>query len=89
MADRKITELPAATAITADDLLAVVDDPAGLPITKKATAAMLASFVASAAAQVYQGRAPNAPDDPTRPALDYPVGSGSLQQWDVPTQQWL
>lgn len=89
MADKKITELPAASAITSDDLIVIVDSPAGTPITQKATAGMLATFVVSAAGQVYQGRSPAAPDDPTRPALDYPSGGGSLLQWDVPSQLWV
>jgi len=39
MSDRakKITELSAMTAPTADDLLVIVDDVAGTPITKKVT----------------------------------------------------
>src|SRR5678815_900003 len=35
MADQKITALTALTAPTTDDLLAIVDDPAGTPVTKK------------------------------------------------------
>lgn len=39
MSDRakKITELSALTAPTADDLLVIIDDVAGTPITKKVT----------------------------------------------------
>ena len=33
-----ITALPAATAVTTDDLFVVVDDPAGTPVSKKVTA---------------------------------------------------
>lgn len=45
MADQKLTDLTAATAVTADDLLYVVDDPAGTPTSKKATAAVLREYV--------------------------------------------
>ncbi len=89
MADRKITELPAASAITGDDLIAIVDDPNGTPITQKATASMLATFIGVATTQVYEGRAPAAPDDPTRPAINYPTGGGSIEQWSVVGQIWV
>lgn len=89
MSDKRITELPAASAITGDDLIPIVDSPNGTPVTQRATAAQFAAFVISAAGQVYQGRSPAAPDDPTRPALDYPVGGGSLLQWDIPSQLWV
>ena len=85
-ADKKITQLPSAAAVTADDLFAVVDDPSGAPITKKATAAQLRKFIGC---QLYQGRAPAAPDDPTLPALDYPVGGGNLLQWNIGTGAWI
>lgn len=39
--------------------------------------------------QVYQGRNPSPPDDPTIPAIDFPVGGGGMTEWDVPSQQWL
>lgn len=32
--------------------------------------------------QVYEGRDPAPPDDPTKAALNYPVGGGTLTQWD-------
>lgn len=38
---------------------------------------------------VYEGRAPAAPDDPTQPAIDFPVGGGSIQQWSVILQAWV
>ena len=41
MADVKITALPAATAVTIDDLVPIVDDPSGTPATKKITVANL------------------------------------------------
>ncbi len=42
--DQKITELPAATAMSGDDLFVIVDDPGGSPATEKIT---LANFLAS------------------------------------------
>jgi len=89
LADKKITQLPSAAAVTADDLFAVVDDPSGAAITKKATAAQVRTFLTIPPIQVYQGRAPAAPDDPTKPALDYPVGGGNLSQWNVGTATWV
>lgn len=89
MADRKITELPLGSDLAAIDLLAKVDDPNGAPVTQKITGAMIAAFVASTTAQVYEGRAPNAPDDPTRAAINYPTGGGSIEQWSVATQTWV
>lgn len=51
MADVKISELPAATAATLDDLIVLVDDPSGTPVTKKMTFASLrAPVVISVAA---------------------------------------
>lgn len=41
MADKKITELSALTAISQEDLFVVVDDPTGTPITKNITAGAL------------------------------------------------
>lgn len=38
MADKKITELTALTSLSQDDLFVVVDDPEGIPITKRITA---------------------------------------------------
>lgn len=36
----------------------------------------------SGAIQVYEGRDPAPPDDPTKAAVSYPVGGGALTQWD-------
>lgn len=44
-ADVKFSELPAASSVTADDLVPIVNDPAGTPATQKATAAQIATFV--------------------------------------------
>jgi len=39
--------------------------------------------------QVYTGAAAPTPDDPSLPALFYPTGGGSMQQWDVASQTWV
>lgn len=44
-AEVKFSELPAASAVTSDDLVPMVNDPAGTPATQKATAAQVATFV--------------------------------------------
>lgn len=38
---------------------------------------------------VYQGRAPLPPDDVTAAAIDYPLGGGSIQQWNIATAAWV
>lgn len=43
----------------------------------------------SGTVQVYEGRAPAAPDDPTQAAIDFPTGGGSIQQWSVTLQSWV
>lgn len=39
--------------------------------------------------QVYIARDPLPPDDPTKPALNYPAGGGTLTQWDVGSAAWV
>jgi len=87
--DIKISALPPATGVTADDLFAIVDDPGGAPITQKATAAQLAAYIGTTTIQVYEGRAPAPPDDPTKPALNYPTGGGAIEQWSVGGAAWV
>ena len=45
MADKRITELDALAAVDSADVLAIVDDPGGTPITKKITALNLVNFI--------------------------------------------
>lgn len=47
MADAKITELTELTAPQEDDVLAIVDDPAGSPVTKKITKQNLSTIVSA------------------------------------------
>jgi len=51
----RITALPAATAVTADDLFVIVDDPAGTPVSKKIAASAAAISMAQLASTVLQG----------------------------------
>lgn len=39
--------------------------------------------------QVYEDRDPAAPDDPTKAAVSYPSGGGTLTQWDTVAQAWV
>lgn len=87
--DKRITELPMGTDLASNDLLAKVDDPNGSPVTQKITGAMLATFIGTNLGQVYEGRAPNPPDDPARAALSFPIGGGSLQQWSPTLGTWV
>jgi hypothetical protein len=48
----KISALTASTALTADDYLVLVDDPAGTPTTKRITAANAATYFGSATAEI-------------------------------------
>lgn len=47
MADTKLSALTNLAAVTSDDLVYVVDDPAGTPLSRKATAGALATYVRS------------------------------------------
>jgi len=39
--------------------------------------------------QVYEGRDPLPPNDPTKAALNYPTGGGIVTNWVVGTQSWV
>jgi hypothetical protein len=45
VADVEITDLPASGGLAADDVFPVVDDPAGTPVTQKATLEQVSDFV--------------------------------------------
>lgn len=47
MSDKKITQLTALTAVDNADVLAIVDDPAGSPVTKKVTADVLGEYMST------------------------------------------
>lgn len=51
MPDKPISALPAASAVTADDLFAMVNDPAGAAQTQRATAQQIKNFVGDVAAE--------------------------------------
>lgn len=62
MADTKISLLPAASGVTADDLVPIVNDPAGTPATQKATAAQLLAYI-QAALQIAESQVTNLTTD--------------------------
>ena len=39
--------------------------------------------------QVFQDHTGSPPGDPTKPALSFPTGGGTISQWDVDSQSWL
>jgi len=55
MADSKITELTELTTVESSDLIAVVDDPSGSPITKKATVSNITASKAPLASPTFTG----------------------------------
>lgn len=52
MADTKISALTELTTIAGDDLLVIVDDPGGSPVTKKATVNSLQSAIVTGSSQI-------------------------------------
>jgi hypothetical protein len=55
MADSKVTDLTELTSVDASDLLPIIDDPSGTPVTKKITRANLVSGLATTAANTFSG----------------------------------
>ena len=47
MADRKVSELPSLTTLASEDVLYVVDDPSGTPVSKQITAQNMFAAVPS------------------------------------------
>lgn len=52
MADKKITDLPASSGLAASDLIEVVDDPGGTPVSQKATFTQVAAVTETISAAV-------------------------------------
>lgn len=52
MADKKITDLPASAGLAASDLIEVVDDPGGTPVSQKATFTQVAAITETISAAV-------------------------------------
>ena len=50
MADVKISALPPAAGVTDDDLLPIVNDPGGVPVTQKATALQVKTYIGAGSA---------------------------------------
>lgn len=53
------------------------------------TAASGGAVASSGAQQVYEGRDPALPNDPTAPALSFPTGGGTLTQFAPSSQSWV
>lgn len=83
--DEKISQLPGGAVANLTDEVPVVNDPGGSAETQRKTLKQVGDLLS----QVYEGRAPAPPNDPTRAALSYPTGGGILSQWIVATQQWI
>lgn len=78
MSDQKITALTALTAPATEDLLAIVDDPSGSPITKKVTLANLITslLLSNVTVQVLTGTGTYTPTSGMKKALVIAVGGG-------------
>jgi hypothetical protein len=78
MANQKITALTALTTPATEDLLAIVDDPAGTPITKKISLAnLLTLFVSNVTVQILtSASATYTPTTGMKKALVIAVGPG-------------
>ncbi|MFG0329849.1 MAG: hypothetical protein ACF8PN_08130 [Phycisphaerales bacterium] len=92
MAVRKISELPAASAVTADDIVPVVDDPGGAtPTTKKATLTQLRGGITDLSDVAYDPADLSLGDtlryDPTQAAwAPWPTVGGQVS-WNDPAGQ--
>ena len=97
---KKLTELPAASSVAGTDLLYVVTDPAGTPVSQSSTVALLAALNPGPAGppgadgadgvQGIQGEqgvpGPEGPTGPTGPTGPQgPAGTGINIQGEVPT----
>lgn len=74
MADSKITELTELTSVASTDVLAIVDDPSGSPITKKITKANLVTAIANSDIT-------NATTTSGASKIPIADGSGKLDTW--------
>ena len=86
MPDAKITALPAATTIVLTDLVPMVSDPGGTPVTQKMTLAQLATAVGTVAgAGALSIAGPNAVTSPvnltTQGTVDWMAPLGNTAAW--------
>lgn len=89
MADSKVTALSAIASVAGEDLIYIVDDPAGTPTSKKATVTQLATFLGTggATAPLYFFPASNEPPSSNFATLDMRSNGHPVLDFDDTTAE--
>lgn len=86
MADEKLTALTALTTLTGDDLFYAVDDPAGTPVQRKVTAAVVRQYIFNTGfSAIADGTNTQSLTTGTGTTLIHGGSGGALKtlQWDI------
>ncbi|OGI00482.1 MAG: hypothetical protein A2Y25_12085 [Candidatus Melainabacteria bacterium GWF2_37_15] len=78
MADKKITQLDELTSVSSSDLMLVIDDPAGTPVSKKATIQNVVNAGASGVYCRWRGSGSSTPDSPQEGDIWNDTTSGNI-----------